>query len=237
VKTTLKRVPGLVTTYRHVQLLSTIAYERWWADPQRLNDRAILNGEWHFESPAEQARYQLVLTAATASRGDAPWGDVLEIGCAEGLFTREIIRRAASVTAYDISRIACERTVRAFPSIRVQRVDIEREPVPGTFDLIFLMCVLGCLHGRRTLRYVSTNLANALRPGGLLVFNELRFHNPAMDDCWWARALVEGGQQLSRFLDGRHGLSLIHHEMHVGHVIGIYEKQPPVRPPVRGGKS
>ncbi|MGH9257600.1 MAG: class I SAM-dependent methyltransferase [Vicinamibacterales bacterium] len=224
-KTVLRHVPGLLVTYRHLQLLSAIVYERWWADRRRVNDRAILNGEWHFEAPAEQQRYRGVLAAVAALRDPASWGDVLEIGCAEGLFTRELVRQAASVTAYDVSPVACERTALALADVRVRCLDIEREPVSENFDLIFLMCVLGSLHGRRTLRRVSANLASALRPGGLLIFNELRFHDARMEGSWWARAFVEGGVQLLKFLDGRDGLRLMHHEMHAVHVIGIYEKK------------
>jgi SAM-dependent methyltransferase len=223
-KAALRRVPGLLATYRHAQLLSTIAYERWWIDAPRRNDQAILNGEWHFETRAEQQRYQSVLAAVARFCGPAAWGDVLEIGCAEGLFTGELVRRSASVTAFDVSPIACERTARAVPDARIRRLDISREAVEGTFDLAFLMCVLGTLHGRRTLRRVSANIAHAVRPGGFLIFNELRFHDPRTEGSWWARALVEGGLELVTFLNGRDGLRLIHEERHPAHVIGIYEK-------------
>ena len=226
-KAALRRIPGLVATYRHVQLLSAVAYERWSANPRKANDNAILSGAWHFATPAEQRRYEDVLAAAAAVRGPAPWGDVLEIGCAEGAFTREIVRQSASVTAYDVSPVACERTASAFPGVRVQRIDIGRDPLPGTFDIVFLMCVLGSLHGRRTLGRVSANLAGALRPGGLLVFNELRFHEPRMEASWWARALVEGGLQLLTFLDGREELCARRQEIHPRYVIGVYAKAPP----------
>ena len=227
-KAVLRRIPGLLVTYRHAQLLSTVAYERWWVESRRANDRAILTGEWHFETDTEQRRYHSVLAAVSACRGAGPWGDVLEIGCAEGLFTKELISRATSVTAYDVSPVACERTARALANVRadvrVRCVDIGREPIPGTFDAIFLMCVLGSLHGRRTLGRVSTNVASALRPGGLLIFNELRFHDHRVEGSWWVRALVEGGLELSRFLDGRDGLRLVQRQLHAGHVIAVYEK-------------
>ena len=233
----LRRVPGLVATYRHAQLLSTVAYERWWIDAPRRNDQAILNGEWHFESLTEQQRYQSVLAAVARLRGPAAWGDVLEIGCAEGLFTRELVRRSTSVTAHDVSPIACERTALAVSDARVRRLDISREPVEGTFDLVFLMCVLGTVHGRRTLGRVGANLARALRPGGLLIFNELRFHDSRVEGSWWARALVEGGLELVKFLNGRDGLQLIHEEDHPRHVIGIYEKQLAFSSAASAGKS
>ena len=110
------------------------------------------------------------------------------------------------------------------PDVRVRCLDIQREKVPGTFDLVFLMCVLGTLHGRGTMARVSANIARALRPGGLLIFNELRFHDPRVDKAWWARALVEGGLALTKFLDGRNGLRLRDQEVHGAHVIAIYEK-------------
>jgi SAM-dependent methyltransferase len=224
-------------TYRHARLLSSVAYERWWLELQQSNDRAILNGEWHFETDAEQQRYHAVLSVIGRLRGPAAWGDVLEIGCAEGLFTRELVERSNSVTACDVSPIACERTAVAVPRARVRRIDISREAIEGTFDVVFLMCVLGALHGRRTLRRVSANIAHAVRPGGLLIFNELRFHDPRVESSWWPRALVEGGLELVKFLNGRDGLRLIHQEDHRGHVIGIYEKRLPFSSPSHAGKS
>jgi SAM-dependent methyltransferase len=191
VKGILRRVPGLATTYRHARLLSSVAYERWWLELQQSNDRAILNGEWHFETDAEQQRYHAVLSAIGRLRGPAAWGDVLEIGCAQGLFTRELVERSNSVTACDVSPIACERTAVAVPGARVRRIDISRE-------------------------------------GGLLIFNELRFHDPRVESSWWPRALVEGGLELVKFLNGRDGLSLLHQEDHRDHVIGLYEKRSPI---------
>jgi SAM-dependent methyltransferase len=224
-KALLRPMPGLLSTYRHAQLLATVAYERWCVDSRERNDRAILGREWHFETAAEQRRYRSVLAAVTRVRGHGAWGDVLEIGCAEGMFTKELVERAASVTACDVSPVACARTAAALPDIRVRTVDIDRESVDGTFDIVFLMCVLGSLHGRATLTRVSAKLARALRPGGLLVFNELRFHDPRVEASWWARTLVEGGLELLKFLDGRHGVHLVHQDVHPAHVIGIYEKQ------------
>ena len=236
-KATLRRVPGLLITYRHAQLLSTVAYERWWVDARRRNDRAILDGEWRFETEAEQERYRAVMRAVAGFRAPGSWGDVLEIGCAEGLFTKELAGRSGSVTAYDVSPVACDRTARTLPGVRVRCVDIEREEVPGAFDLVFLMCVLGTLHGRRTLTRASANIVRALRPGGLLIFNELRFHDPRVERSWWARALVEGGLALSEFLDGRNGLRLLHQEVHGAHVIAIYEKPLRLSSPPGAGRS
>lgn len=223
-KTLLRHVPGLVSTYRQARILASAAYERWGADPARMNDQSILDGDWHFDDPAEQARYQNVLAAVARCLGGSGWGDVLEVGCAEGLFTAELIRRAASVSAYDVSAVACARTMQRLPEVRVRQVDIQRDSIDGPFDVVFLMAVLGYVHGRGKLDRVSAKLAAALRPGGLLVFNELRLHDPTMEDSWWARWLGEGGLQLLTFLDGRNGLRLIDRDLQPRYVVGVYQK-------------
>lgn len=225
VRRTSRRIPGLAAAYRHAQLLSDMARERWWSDPKEMNDRAIINREWCFESPSEQERYQRVLSAVHRVRGSAVWGDVLEVGCAEGLFTGELVGRSESVTTCDVSAVACERTAMRWPAVAVRRLDIQTDRIPGTFDVVFAMCVMTYVHGRRRLDKVAANVADALEAGGLFVMNELRFHDPRIENCWWARWLGEGGLQLVRFVDGRHGLHLVHEEIHERYVIAVYEKR------------
>ena len=225
VKRTLRRIPGLVVAYRHGQLLSDIARERWWSDPKEMNDRAIINREWCFEAPSEQERYQRVLAAVRHVRGTGCWGDVLEVGCAEGEFTGELVGKSESVTTCDVSAVACERTSIRWPRVAVRRVDIQTHSIAGTFDVIFAMCVLTYVHGRRRLDTVIAKIAGALEVGGVFVLNELRLHDPRIENCWWARWLGEGGLQLTAFVNGRHGLHLVHHEIHEAYVIAVYEKR------------
>jgi SAM-dependent methyltransferase len=224
-KALLQRVPGARSAYYQTRILASVAYERWWADGARMNDRSILRGEWRFDSPAEQDRYRRVLGAVSRLRGESSWGDALEIGCAQGLFTAELVRRCASVAAYDVSQVACQHVARRLPQVHVRRLDIQRDEIPGTFDVVFAMCVLVYVHGRDRLDAAAARLAGTVRPGGLLVFNDLRLYQPEFEDCWWARWLVEGGLRLLDFLDGRHGLHLVYREVASRDVIGIYEKR------------
>ena len=225
VKAMLRSVPGVRSAYYQTRILASVAYERWWADGGRMNDRSILRGEWHFDSPGEQDRYRRVLDAVGRVRGDSSWGHVLEIGCAEGLFTVELVERSASVTAYDVSPVACQRVARRLPQAHVRRLDIQRDGIPGRFDVVFAMCVLVYVHGRDRLDTAVARMAAAVRPGGLFVFNDLRLYQPEFENCWWARWLVEGGLRQLDFLDGRHGLHLVHREVSSRDVIGIYEKR------------
>jgi len=51
-----------------------------------MNDNSHLASEWNFLAPAEQERYDRVIDMVDRHLGSEYWGDVLEIGCAEGLF-------------------------------------------------------------------------------------------------------------------------------------------------------
>jgi O-methyltransferase len=49
-----------------------------------------------------------------------------------------------------------------------------------------------------------------------------------MEHAWWARWLAEGGLQHVNFINGRHGLQLVHLELHEelhGYVIAVFEKK------------
>lgn len=222
----LRRIPGVVTIYRHTCVLARMAYEGWWADRRRLNDRSFLRQQWDAGVPAEQERYARVLTALTEQLGEPPWGEVLEVGCGEGLFTLELARRCRLVTACDVSTVACARAAErcaAHPHVRVSQREIEKDSISGKFDVVFAMGVLEYIHGRDRLDRVTHKLAEALRGGGILVLNSSRLP-PDMEGAWWARWLGEGGLHHMAFLEGRHGLRLFHREIHPAYVAALYQK-------------
>ena len=228
-KSKLRRVPGLRKAYGHVRILRSMVRERF-GDLERLNDRSHLEREWNFALPAEQERYARVLEAVSAQCGVEPWGDALEIGCAEGLFTVELSERCRSVVACDISSIACARAAQRCAgreNVRIVQLDIDRNSIPGTYDLVFVMGVLSFIHGRDKLARVGARLAHVLRPGGLLVLNEMRLRRE-FERSWWIRLLAEGGIENAAFLDGRHGFRLVRQDLHGGlahgYVVALFEK-------------
>src|SRR5216683_2675712 len=87
VRRMLKRVPTAVKLVRDLRYLSMIMRERWLIDRLKMNDNSHLTKEWNFLTPAEQERYNVVIELVRSHIGSNDWGDVLEIGCAEGLFT------------------------------------------------------------------------------------------------------------------------------------------------------
>jgi demethylmenaquinone methyltransferase/2-methoxy-6-polyprenyl-1,4-benzoquinol methylase len=69
-----------------------------------------------------------------------PAGDVLELACGPGHFTRELARHARTLTAVDASPAMLERAAAEVvaPNVRFERADLFAGWRPGrTFDLVF----------------------------------------------------------------------------------------------------
>jgi len=131
----------------------------------------------------------------------ATWS-VLDAGCGEGLFTREIAHRYpdAQVVGFDVDAKAVEMAAQRCaqqPNVRLCVHDV-RQPILGSvpgaggFDMAVLWLVLPYLPDRRT---VLANLAATLRPGGVALLGNvpdeaLRLDHPA------AAGLMAAGRQL-----------------------------------------
>ena len=234
-KPLLRRVPGLASTYRLAKFLSRFVYLRWWVDGRKRADHVYLLGLWKYHLPRVLERYRLVLSAVGSRLGTETWGDALEMGCAEGAFTVELAPRCRSVRAGDISPVACARAAERcapYPQVRIEQLDVIRDPIASEYDLVFLMEVLENIHGRRRLTQVVSKVANALRGGGLLVFCDYRLP-PAIRSEWWSRWFLEGGDNLAAFIGSNFGLRLVHQEIYAGgqgipeyagHVIALFVK-------------
>jgi len=213
VKRRLRRVPGLLPVYQQALWLKMMLRDEFY-DLQSAVNGALTRQEWDYTVPVQQQRYARVLTAVSRLRGEPPWGDVLEVGCAEGLFTEQLAQRSALVTVCDISPVACERAAKhcaSYPHVSFHRLDIARDPIPGRYDLAFVMGVLEMMHGRRKLGRIAANLARAIKPGGLLAIND-SFLPFDLEQRWWTRWLAEGGQNRVAFIDGREGFRRVSYE-------------------------
>lgn len=235
----LRKAVDRVPTQTAIAIVAAALYERWIADRAGRNDRAHLARVWDFSAPGEQERYARVLSAVTEVRGTANWGDVLEVGCAEGLFTLELVARARTVTAVDISAVACARAAARcarLPQVRVLQLDLETGTLPGRYDILFAMDVLERVHGRDRMGRIVDKLVTALREGGLLVVTSERLP-PDAESARWARLLLEGGRNIARYLSGHRWLRVVHTELHPPdanvisgyrpHVIGLFERLAP----------
>jgi peptidoglycan/xylan/chitin deacetylase (PgdA/CDA1 family) len=122
---------------------------------------------WHYDAPYEQRKYEqtLELLPARAERA-------LELGCAEGAFTRLLAARVSALTAADISPLALTRAARGCAgaaNVTFVQLDAFEQPLGGPFDLIVCSELLYYAEDRAMLARAARALAAALAPGGTLV--------------------------------------------------------------------
>lgn len=122
--------------------------------------------------PYERAR----LAALDAALGPGRLGKVLEASCAEGHFTEVLVRRAADVTAVDISSVALARARRRAPAARFIEADLMTwEPgALAPFDAVVVAEVLYYLDRPVVADQFDAlfgRMASWVKPGGRLVMS------------------------------------------------------------------
>jgi len=235
VRKLLRRVPWVHRFYSESRYLLQIAREVFLTDPVAMNDRSHLDGEWNFGAGPDKDRWQRVLALVNEVRGSR-WGDVLEIGCAEGLITEEIATHADRLVAGDISPVARARAaerLRSATHVNIIALDLQRDAL-GLQDVVFAMDVLEFVHGRGRLRRTISKLASAVRPGGLLVVSICRY-SPDIRDAWWQRWVPEGADGVLPLIGSCPEFDRIHCEPHpadgkpipgyLDHFIAIFRKK------------
>lgn len=242
VKRFLKQVPGASAAYHHARFFSGLVYEGWLANRRKLFDRLLAAGAkqsaagapkdpsvgrlWDFETPFNLERYERALAATAAQMGGRSWGDALELGCGTGVFTARLADRCRAVHAVDISTFGCERTRERCSSrdnVQVDRFDLRKDSIAGDYDLVFAMDVLEYFHGVRATRLIATKLAHAVRSQGYLVVTATRLPEK-MRHSRWALWLIEGGDAIADFLDGKHGLQKVHRDLYAKYLVAVFQK-------------
>jgi 2-polyprenyl-3-methyl-5-hydroxy-6-metoxy-1,4-benzoquinol methylase len=127
------------------------------------------NDPWNYENyEFEKEKYQKTLEAIP-SDVQTIW----EIGCSEGLFTKLLLSKGKEVFGVDISETALLRAkdrLKDYGSkIHLQKLDITREDIEGTFDLILASEILYYLGGKNVLLPLEEKFYRHLRGGGYLL--------------------------------------------------------------------
>jgi SAM-dependent methyltransferase len=229
------RWPSVHRFYFQTRYLLQIAREVYFTDPVAMNDRSHREQEWNFGAGPDKDRWQRVLALVRGQLGER-WGDVLEIGCAEGLVSAEIAAHAESFVAGDISPVARERAaerLRGSAHARVVPLDLQTAAL-GTQDLVFAMDVLEFVHGRRRVMGTIDRLAGAVRPGGLLVVSMCRY-GPDVRSAWWQRWVPEGADRVMPLIAAHPAFEQLHREPHpadgrsiegyLDHLIALYRRR------------
>jgi 2-polyprenyl-3-methyl-5-hydroxy-6-metoxy-1,4-benzoquinol methylase len=209
-----RQLRGLLTASAYADVAIGIVYESW-GDRRRRFDRAHQR-VWDYRAPIERKRYVRVLHVAQQHSAQDNWSNVLEVGCAQGLFTMELAPRCQALMACDISPRACESAAERchpYQHVRIEQMDITQEMFSNRFDLVFALDLLEAIHGDQRVAGVADKLLDAVRPGGLLIFSGSRLPKQ-MRDSWWTRKLIEGADNHLAYLLGRVDVRLVHQELY-----------------------
>jgi SAM-dependent methyltransferase len=195
-----------------MRYLLQIAREVYLTDRVAMNDRSHREHEWNFAEGPDHQRWQRVLELVFGECGP-DWGDVLEIGCSEGVGTAQIANYARRLVAGDISQVARERTaarMQGNPGVLVVPLDLQRDALVDS-DVLFAMDVLEFVHGKKRLERTIARLARAVRPGGLLVVSMCRYP-PEIAEAWWQRWVPEGADRVVPMIAAHPALELVQQE-------------------------
>lgn len=136
----------------------------------------------------------------------------LELGCAEGHFTAQLASRVRSLVAADISKIALDRAAGhcvGVQNIRFVRLDLTKDPLPGSYQLIVCSEVLYYVNGREALEALALKLTEALSPNGYLVAAHSNVLVDEPDQPGFNWDLPFGAKTIGKILAGTFSLRLV----------------------------
>ncbi len=133
---------------------------------------------WGWGTPAGRERVRRRVAWLTATCDLGPGVRVLECGCGTGLFTRELIRTGAHVTAMDISPDLLSRARQACPHPGATFVEGNLEAPPALPKADFdVLCGISVLHHLEVPRMLQA-VRGFLKPGARFAFSEPNLLNP-----------------------------------------------------------
>ncbi|MBV8084842.1 MAG: class I SAM-dependent methyltransferase [Chloroflexi bacterium] len=236
-RTAAKRVPVIVTGVDTAAHLARMVRSCWFDDVRAEMEAAYAEHRWDFGGPRELERHRRLLDLVAHYAGELGTLAVLEVGCAEGVFTERLAAACRSVMAIDVAQAACRRArerLASSPNVAVLQLDVSRTVPPASFDVVFLMDTLECIPRPADVRKALLHVLAALRPGGLLAVSECMLP-PSMEGSWWARLLAQGGDGMVRTVSRHRSLRLLAQEDdlaasgcelgYVDHVLAVWQKQ------------
>lgn len=123
---------------------------------------------WDYSSAYEQRKYRLTLEMVP----DKSIPRALELGCAEGLFTKMLVEKVDDLLAADISDNALQRARDScvdIENVRFEQHDIADGIPAGEYDLIVCSELLYYLRDRYALEVFASQVKEALATGGYLL--------------------------------------------------------------------
>jgi len=130
------------------------------------NKRTVFDHYWETRELASADLRTRLRIAIVERFLEGTGGTLLDVGCGRGVAAAHFAELGFNVTAVDISPFAVRWTERQHPTIKAAVLDLETEPLKGTYNTIF------CLEMLQQVRdpvAVLSKLRDTLAPGGALI--------------------------------------------------------------------
>ena len=212
-RATMKKVPGVWSTWQLGHALrDALVDSSPHAAPEIERDFSRWD-PWNYTTNSlERLRHQREAEMLDRVRGIKRFGCALEIGCAEGVFTKILAERCDSLLATDFSEDALPRArqrCQGAQHVRFGQIDLRNDPLPGVFDLIVAIHVVEYIKNPLALRRVRDKLVRGLRPGGYLLLGSCTGDNEFRERLWWSRYMLRGGQRINEFVAAHPQLTIV----------------------------
>jgi O-antigen/teichoic acid export membrane protein/2-polyprenyl-3-methyl-5-hydroxy-6-metoxy-1,4-benzoquinol methylase len=176
--------------------------------------------------PCEQERHITAVEMLDAASKGERFGEALEVGCAEGIFTKPLATRCESLMAVDYSETALTRArekLSGSEKVQFLKWNLRQDHLPGTYDLIAIMDVLSSFHRPKSLRAACRNLVEGLHAGGYLLVGDVR-QSEVFESAWWGRILIRGAKQITASIGEHPELVMITTKTTDTHILTLFRK-------------
>jgi len=180
---------------------------------------------WSYGTQEGRNRFSVALNMLDQTE-HARFALALEIGCAEGMFTKVLASRCDSLLAVDFAPLALERArqhCQSVPQINFRQWNLRHDPLPRQYSLIVVMDVLSTIFRPASLQAACAKLIDAVQDGGYLLFGDVR-QSIIFEQAWWNRYLMRGGMIICELLKSHNELIQVATHDTETHVFALFRK-------------
>ena len=222
----LGRVPSLKSGWYLLHEIKRVLLDR----PEAIRDRFDREfrarfDPWNYSRPAEQDRFQRALALIDLVAQGKRFERVLEVGCAEGMFTVLLAPRCNSLLAVDVSPVALMRARRRcheFAHVSFREWNLRLDAPPGMFELVTVMDVLEAFARPGDLKAIRRRIPQVVARGGYLLMSSTR-DNPWVENAFWGRWLIRGAH-INRYFASHPALAVRAESLTDSHAITLMQR-------------